>query len=87
MSRKWISVEDGLPPLDLPVWTFHKGYLMLGCRVGTAAKWRWHRCYTAFDWCWRPDRDTWKTYYLEEVDHSFKPTHWQYLPNPPEVKP
>jgi hypothetical protein len=81
---EWISVEDGLPLLDVPVWTLCKGELALGCRVSKAGRWYWHRCYTTFGWHWMPDKHTWKTYY--EVGEYYEPTSWQYIPQPLEVK-
>jgi hypothetical protein len=86
---KWISVKDELPPLDLPVWILlpDTGEPVVGARSDDGNGWKWGLCYG--DFYWDRDERVWKicTYYFNVEGGVYHPTHWQYLPQPPEVEP
>jgi hypothetical protein len=84
---EWVRVEDALPPLGVPVWVFlpDLGQPVIGCRVESSTGWLWARCYRNFDWYWSCSERAWKAHC--EVYDGYEPTHWQYLPQPPEVTP
>jgi hypothetical protein len=85
---EWINVEDELPPLEVPVWILLPNYDQptIGCRTGDGEGWVWARCYYLVNCYWNPDTRGWEVQY-RVADNDYHPTHWQYLPQPLEVKP
>jgi hypothetical protein len=84
--RKWVRTEEGLPPLDLPVWMFlaDTGQIVIGCRSEAEEGWLWGECYDG-DYWWDNEKRIWKADNCEQ-DDDYQPTHWQYLPQPPVME-
>lgn len=84
---EWISVDDKLPELDVPVWVYlpkrasWRPSMVIGCRSeDSEGNWSWCRCY---DDIWYDDREEqWSTCTAEAEDYH--PTHWKRLPMPPD---
>lgn len=76
---EWISVDTGLPPLDVPVWLVtNNGGIFIGCRSDDAGGWLWGNCYGDF---WLDSNNKWRTDTCETDDYNV--THWMPLPAPP----
>jgi hypothetical protein len=88
MSQEWVKVEDGLPPMERPVWMLlpDSDQPIIGCRTDDGEGWVWGRCYSLVDCYWNPATRGWEAENCE-VDDDYQPTHWAYLINPPEVQP
>lgn len=79
-ESKWISVDEKLPDLGIPVWLFEEGRIYMGGRCDDSEGWLWGQAYD------EPyiDNGVWKSELY--VDDEYKPTHWQPLPQPPAVE-
>ena len=74
---EWISVDESLPELDVPVWLFCDDGIFIGCRGEDGDFWQWGRSY---DDIWYDEG--WHT--LTSDADDYQPTHWQALPEPPK---
>ncbi len=76
----WRRVEDGLPPIGVPVWLYvpDLGQPMLGSREDGEDGWCWCRCYGEpwYDKGWHISD--------AEQDDDYHPSHWMPLPEPPQ---
>lgn len=77
---KWISVKEGLPDLDDPVWLFEDGRAWIGGRSDGGDGWLWCNCDG--------------TQYLRDgvwhatdfnMDDDYQPSHWMPLTAAPTI--
>lgn len=73
----WISVENRLPELDIPVWLACGENIFIGCRSEDGDGWLWCDCCGSQYW----DGKKWESFNAEPDDYS--PTHWMPLPEAP----
>lgn len=79
---QWIPTEVMLPPVGVPVWTFHyavtlpkeRSFIFLSAR----SKSGWRGCH---DDCWW-DGEQWQTH-NGHADMDCPPLYWMHLPQPP----
>lgn len=77
----WISMEEALPPIDVPVFLHEPGFsstLLVGCRCETAEGWCWASVSCSSTW---HDGARWIAAQVDLEDLS--PSHWMPLPDPP----
>lgn len=77
----WVSVDDSLPDMDVPVWLQTDHGVLIGLRTDAGDEgWLWGRCYSApwinRDGVWVADG---------ECDDDYHATAWHPLPVPPKV--
>jgi len=77
----WISVDEQLPELDLPVWLACGDNLFIGYRIVGIVGWRWCNCYGSIYW----DKIKWSSFDADADDYA--PTHWMPLPLPTPPTP
>jgi hypothetical protein len=74
-DERWISVDERLPDIGMPVWIMlESGRMIVGGRGVNGDEWHWCRCYGDFYY----DKG-WKTRRLE-MDDDYKVTRWRPLP-------
>lgn len=76
----WVSVDDRLPDLDVPVWACGPNdHPFIGARVFDCDGWLWGKCYSV------PCVDSDGKWDCEdcEVDDDYAVTRWRPLPPPP----
>jgi len=80
-EQGWISVDDELPELEVPIWIYVNGRILMGCRSNYAGEgWVWCRLYDMpFYMKHRDDKWDFEPY----SDDDYQPTHWKPLPKPP----
>jgi hypothetical protein len=75
----WISIDERLPELDIPVWLACGDNLFIGCRNDDGDGWLWCNCYGSMYW----DKTKWSSFDADADDYL--PTHWMPLPTPPNL--
>jgi hypothetical protein len=79
--ENWISVNDKLPELDVPVWCHDaetKRTWVGGITDADDNQWAWGNAYGSM---WQQKDGTWSADL--EWDDEYNVTHWQSLPLPP----
>ncbi len=80
-EREWMPIENGLPPIDQPVWMrLEHGSIIVGARGEDSDGWLWGNCYGSqyFD----TRTNAWNAGDCE-ADDDYTVTHWQPLPAAP----
>lgn len=82
---QWVSVDERLPDIDVPVWLYEPGRgAWVGCRSDSGEGWLWGNTYGNHSL--RAD-GSWSAW-GHEVDDDYRPTFWQPLPAlPPAPAP
>lgn len=87
MTKKWISVTEQLPDIDVPVWLHEPGRgIWIGARADDSDGWLWGASYSGAIYqdnatragCWEI-RDL-------EIDNDYRPTFWMAMPDPPDAE-
>lgn len=76
-NSKWISVEEALPPLGVPVFGIYEGKIGIFDRYEEGGEWFWCRCEGM-----NGDGSFSDSY----MDNHYPLTHWLPLPSPLIVK-